>query len=305
MQIAKSKKNTSGTTSREIDMTGVSLEPEIVPQVPRKSGNTKQISPAKHWLFTLNNYNTSDITSIKEISSSIVPILTFQEEIGEGGTPHLQGSLTFANKSRPFSLGLNSNIHWEKKSNKSTMEQFRGYCIKEDTRKPDGIRYMRGWEPEVEYVEKIDNFYEWENECINILSQGVDSRKIYWLWESSGNIGKTVFCKWVFTHYQDVVVLGGKAADMKNAIVNYKTTNKKLPKIVLIDIPRSIVDFVSYQGIEEIKNMFFYSGKYKGGMICGESPHMLIFANEEPNYDKLSSDRWVVKHLRNTAYSSY
>ncbi len=291
------RKTTSSSTSRVIDMTGVPLQ-EIVPIVPKKSGNTiKQISPCRHWCFTLNNYTMSDLTSIKNIPSSIVPIITFQEEIGEGGTPHLQGSLTFTNKSRPLSLKLTDRIHWEKKSRYSSIEQFRGYCIKDDTRKPTGERYMRGWEPEVEYKQEINNFNEWQNECINILSQGVDSRKIYWFWERIGGIGKTVFCKYVFTHYQDVVVLGGKAANMKNAIVTYKTANKRLPKIILIDIPRSTLDFVSYQGIEEVKNMFFYSGKYEGGMICGEVPHMLVFANEEPNWYKLSSDRWVVKEI--------
>jgi hypothetical protein len=51
---------------------------------------------------------------------------------------------------------------------------------------------------------------------------------------------------------------------------------------------------VSFQGLEEIKDMLFYSGKYEGGMVCGPCPHMCIFANEPPELEKFSSDRWKV-----------
>jgi len=84
---------------------------------------------------------------------------------------------------------------------------------------------------------------------------------------------------------------------MKNGIVTYNDTNKCLPKIVLINVPRSSLDFVSYTGLEEIKDMFFYSGKYEGGMVCGASPHVIIFANEEPDYNKMSSDRFKVRRI--------
>jgi hypothetical protein len=85
---------------------------------------------------------------------------------------------------------------------------------------------------------------------------------------------------------------------MKNCVLSYYETNNRLPKIVLIDIPRSTnTDFLSYQGIEEIKNMFFFSGKYEGGMVCGKPPHMFIFANEYPNTNKCSQDRWKIKNI--------
>lgn len=46
--------------------------------------------------------------------------------------------------------------------------------------------------------------------------------------------------------------------------------------------------------------MLFYSGKYEGGMVCGPSPHLCIFANERPDLIKLSSDRWKVFEIVET-----
>ena len=68
----------------------------------KKSGNTRQISPSKHWCFTLNNYSMDDIKVLKNTDSSIVPRYVFQEEIGEEGTPHLQGYINFNKKVRPM-----------------------------------------------------------------------------------------------------------------------------------------------------------------------------------------------------------
>ena len=56
--------------------------------------------------------------------------------------------------------------------------------------------------------------------------------------------------------------------------------------------------YLSWCGIEEIKDMFFYSGKYEGGMVCGENPHVIIFANEEPPLEKMSNDRWRVIEIK-------
>lgn len=67
--------------------------------------------------------------------------------------------------------------------------------------------------------------------------------------------------------------------------------NYALPEVILINIPRVNKNHVSISGIEQIKDMFFFSPKYEGGMICGPSPHVMIFANEPMESGKLSCDR--------------
>lgn len=255
----------------------------ITPSITKK----KQISPAKRWCFTLNNYTELDISSIVPQIKTLCNIAIVAKEVGQSGTPHLQGYLEFKTKCRPKSRFTN-RIHWEKC--KGNREENITYC-----RKDNNILLMLGIDKP--YTIELD-LYEWQKQIVKVLDGPINDRYLYWYWEETGCAGKTTFCKWIYTHYDDVVVLSGKAADMKHGIVQFKETTGRLPKIILIDMPRSTnLDFLSYQGIEEVKDMFFFSGKYEGGMICGAPPHLIIFSNEEPNYSKCSADRWMVTEL--------
>lgn len=261
----------------------------ISPSVKAKPSKKKTISPAKRWSFTLNNYTDEDFCSICSTIRAKCSIGIIGKEIGEEcGTPHLQGYLEFKSKTRPLTHFKTSKIHWEK--SKGNRKDNITYCSK------DGDVWYHGIQKP--YTLTIDNFYDWENYVLDILKNEPDDRSIHWIWEQSGCAGKTTFCKYIFMNYENAIVLSGKASDMKNAIIDYQNTNSCLPKIVLIDIPRSTnTDFLSYQGIEEIKNMFFYSGKYEGGMVCGAPPHLFVFANEPPNKTKCSADRWRIKFI--------
>ena len=92
-------------------------------------------------------------------------------------------------------------------------------------------------------------------------------------------------------------LLSGKATDMKYGIIKYKEKNGVFPDIIIFDIPRSSQQFVSWAGIEEIKNGMFFSAKYESDMVVFDNPHVICFANEEPDYNKLSKDRWKVKKI--------
>ena len=56
---------------------------------------------------------------------------------------------------------------------------------------------------------------------------------------------------------------------------------------------------MSYEAFENLKDMIFYSGKYEGGMICGNCPHLFIFSNFHPDCEKMSVDRWNIKEIIN------
>lgn len=269
------------------------MSDKSVPSVPG-GGNTNtppvpKINPAKRWCFTLNNYNEDEVCSIRSTILALCSKAIVAREIGEEGTPHLQGYIEFKTKARPIGKFGLPKIHWEKA--KGSLEKNIEYITKQD-KEP----FMHGIiKP---YKVKIDNLYDWEKRIIEINNEEPDDRTIHWIWETEGCAGKTTFCKYLFTNYEKVVVLSGKATDMKNCINEYNVKNGYLPRTVIIDIPRSTnTDFLSYQGIEEIKNMFFYSGKYEGGMVCGKPPHLFVFANEPPNMSKVSQDRWDVQFI--------
>lgn len=256
---------------------GVILEPHPKP---------KQ-NPAKSWCFTLNNYTEEDICSIKCIKD-ICEKLVVGKEMGKNGTPHLQGYFKLYEKKRAFSLGLSKRIHWEVA--RCSPLQNLAYCSKEGD-----VIISKGF-PQPVKVLKDNQLYKWQKELCDILQDEPDDRSIYWYWSSNGAVGKTTFCKYLTVKY-GAIALHGKGADVRNGIVQYKENNAKgeTPRIVLFPVPRSqSAEYVSYAALENVKDMYFYSGKYEGGMICGNCPHLVVFANEPPDESKCSPDRWRI-----------
>ena len=85
---------------------------------------------------------------------------------------------------------------------------------------------------------------------------------------------------------------------MLNQTCEYFKLNQKWPTIIFVDIPRSHnSDFMSYDALEQLKNMCFYSGKYEGGMVAGPEPHLVVFSNKPPELAKFSEDRWAVGYI--------
>ena len=260
-------------------------------------GNTnlsppKQISPSKRWCFTLNNYTNEELLYISSIVPEYCEVYIIGKEVGENGTPHLQGYIEFITKKRPLSVfNKIARIHWEK-ARASKHDNFI-YCSK------DAKIFMQNGYKLPKKVKVLDEsqLYDWQKELIDIITEEPDDRTIYWYWSEEGCVGKTTFCKYLTVKY-GAICLHGKGADVRNGIVDYKSTNGDTPDIILFPIPRSYnSEYLSYEALENIKDMYFYSGKYEGGMICGNCPHLVVFSNEEPDYERCSKDRWIVKNI--------
>lgn len=263
----------------------------------QKKGNTilssSRVNPCKNWVFTLNNYTEENITELlthKKISGA--KKYMFQREIGESGTPHLQGFIVFSTKIRPLSLKLCKKIHWEKM--KGTVLDNIKYCSKSETK--NGCCYYKGCKPfkEVITIQK-EQFYEWETDLLNIIQNDDSDRTIHWIWENTGGVGKSSFAKWLGVHEQ-AVICSGKAADMKFMISSRQLAGNPTD-LIIFDVPRCKVNRICYDGMEEIKNGFFCSSKYESSMTIMNSPTILVFANEEPKYEMISADRWKVYNI--------
>jgi len=244
---------------------------------------------SRKWIFTFNNYTENQVTTIKEFLCKNAKKWIFGYEIAPTtGTPHLQGYMEFKNTMTWSSLNKKGFTCWGTAARGSLKDNY-DYTTKDCKFEHGGINIEK-----LKWKVKINKFYPWESIILNILKEPADDRTFYWIWEPNGCAGKTTFQKYIFQNFENVVVLSGKSTDMKNGIIQFIEKNNETPDIVLINIPRSNIDFVSYEGLECIKDMFFFSGKYEGGMVCGKPPHLFIFANEKPPDDKLSSDRLKV-----------
>ncbi len=254
----------------------------------------KQISPAKRWCFTVNNY---DFEMVKEISS-IVPelcdVYIVAKEVGKKGTPHLQGYVEFKEKCRPRNIFKNNinKFHWEKAKGNRNANFV--YCNK------DGNLLMAAGHKLRRPVKILtyDQLRKWQTEIIDIINQEPDDRTIYWYWSKKGNVGKTTFCKYL-TMKHEALPLAGKGADVRNGIVEYVKTYNDTPELVVFPIPRSYnSEYLSYEALENIKDMYFYSGKYEGKPICGNPPHLIVFSNHPPDTSRMSVDRWKIMEIK-------
>lgn len=256
----------------------------------KQVGNTKQpakqVSCAKNWCFTLNNYSEKDIESL--CSSSSIKSYIFQEETGENGTPHLQGFVEFKNKLRPKTL-FSSRIHWEKTKN---VEASIAYCSKEETR--TGKVYSNILTKRED--KRLVNFEmrPWQKDLYEYLMGEPNDRTIVWVVDKEGGKGKSLFSKWLAWKHNDVLaVTMNKSADILTVVEeHYKT--------YLLDLPRSYdVQYCPFNALEQIKNGFVTEGKLKktARQLSFAPPHVVVFSNDDPNMMKISLDRWKIIRL--------
>lgn len=96
-------------------------------------GNAQAESPSRQscaWVFTLNNFASVDAP---RVFSDIAQWGIWQHEIGENGTPHLQGYLYFKGSRKLSTLRqYMPSAHFEIR--RGTHEQAKAYSSKEDTR---------------------------------------------------------------------------------------------------------------------------------------------------------------------------
>lgn len=95
------------------------------------------MSKFRSWCFTLNNYCEDDwnkFPKLFEEKSNKINYLVQGKEVGENGTPHIQGFIHFDTQRTMGGIKKlfgNDRIHLEAKSPKSTFEQAAEYCKKE------------------------------------------------------------------------------------------------------------------------------------------------------------------------------
>lgn len=82
---------------------------------------------SRGWVFTLNNYDQADVDRMPSVDSQY---LIYGKEVGESGTPHLQGFVYFANArtGKAVKKQISERSHIEKM--RGTPKQAADYCRK-------------------------------------------------------------------------------------------------------------------------------------------------------------------------------
>ncbi|QMW68649.1 replication-associated protein [Crucivirus-93] len=282
---------------------------------------------ARCYTGTWNNYSEEEYVKLGQfcIDEKCVEY-AYQKEEGEiDGTPHIQFAMKFENPRSWAAIvkKLTKNVQDEDKTkydvegkpkNNFHLEKAKNwiacmkYCSKDDTCVGGKVKVEKVKDPYIldDPLEGND-LHPWQKELELELEVKADKRSIIWYYDHEGNSGKTTFAKYLCIKYPgEVIYMAGKAADLKYGVFDYHQTQdamvlkgfkRQYLRIVMFDLTRSTEDFISWQGIEEVKNGIFYNTKYKSGMCLYNCPHVIIFANFKPNKLKLSLDRWNIRIL--------
>lgn len=266
-------------------------------------GNTKNLR-ARYWIFTFNNYTSEEFEKLKTWSNENCREYVVQEETGEEGTPHLQGFWRF-NNGRYFSSLKKAwpKMHLEKCNN---IEACRDYCKKEETRTGELAIMNKDEPPPIKDPLEGIELYPWQKRLIEELKEAPHDRLIHWIVDFEGNSGKTSLAKHLCIQFpSSMIYLSGNASNCKYGLTTflYKKEKGKMKrnsndlKVVIFGITRSQENYVSYQALEEIKDGIFFNTKYESLMVVYNIPHVIVLANFEPEYEKLSKDRWKITKL--------
>lgn len=259
-------------------------------------GNTiTKPGKGRKWCFTLNNYTNDEYNNILAWIKAKNWKYCIGKEIGKDNKiPHLQGYIQCGN-----AISFNTikkmmpRAHIEKAH--GTMAQNFTYCSKDGT-----------FEKSLSFQEKLDisimeteykdiTWHDWQVDILAILETTPDNRSINWFWDSTGNIGKSFLTKYIDMKH-DIIIADGKKDNIFNQIKIHMEL-QKIPRIIILDVPRHNIEYVNYGILEQIKNGLIYSGKYEGGKCRFPHPHIIIFANSPPIEEKLSLDRWNIKDI--------
>lgn len=139
----------------------------------------------------------------------------------------------------------------------------------------------------------------WQKALLDVVSEDPHPRRIYWMWENKGNVGKSWMAKYLMAMKDAILLTPGKKADMAYIY------SQKPSKIVIFDLSRTTapsedrnytLDSV-YSLAEDIKNGMVTSYKYDSCNVLSRGTHVVVFANFEPDLTKWSSDRYFIKCL--------
>jgi len=101
------------------------------------------MSRSRKWCFTLNNYTPEDVEALRKLREDLsIKYLIFGREVGENGTPHLQGFF-YAHNAKSFNAAkktIGDRVHLE--ACKGTIEQNIAYCAKDNDYEEIGDRPM-------------------------------------------------------------------------------------------------------------------------------------------------------------------
>jgi len=253
----------------------------------QEEGNTKTSSRARGYIMTWNNYNSSDIDTLTQYFRLNQAKYCIGEEIAPSTkTPHLQIFVYFPNAHAFTTMKrVFPRCHIEKM--RGSIEQNMSYCTK------DGVYHSNIKKKSPLKVLTENDLYDWQRDIEMLILTEPDERTIHWYWDSTGCSGKTKLTKYLLNKYDWVAFSTcTKSADILTIASEDKTA-------YILNFTRSQEGFAPWQALESLKDGLVSDCKLKkqSRQIVMNCPHVICFANWEPDRSKLSKDRWCIVEI--------
>lgn len=151
----------------------------------------------------------------------------------------------------------------------------------------------------MQYRKSIPNFFEtypmfkWQQDLVEYLRRPPDPRKILFVVDLIGNIGKSEFARNAHYLIPEKTVFMNKPKDTKSL-------SSLIPEdgaeVILIDAPRHIQYSLPYDWLEEAKDGDITNTKYEVTQKRFLTPHLVVFMNRHPKtgHTVMSHDRYLI-----------
>lgn len=130
---------------------------------------------------------------------------------------------------------------------------------------------------------------DWQQQLDDELEDEPHPREVKFIVDHDGNSGKSWYCGWCLENKPACQVLTvAKNADILHAI-------RVDSKILLFDVPRGSLEYLSQNILEKLKDGIFFAPKYTSmtkRML--KIPHVVVFTNEIP-LKTMTNDRYNIK----------
>lgn len=244
---------------------------------------------SRAWFFTWNN---ADEILPGTVSSNFSNCdWVFQKEQGKEGMVHFQGVIRFKNPLDKVPTDIFGLCHWERCRNWRNAVK---YCTKVDTRIEGPWSNIDGltWRKTLRRPMRKNEMYAWQTKLLKILEEEPDFRTIRWYWSKKGLMGKTTFSRELVIRFGALPMSGCNRDCM---CFFFRTLEERDVDVVVFNLSRQDANVCSYKTLEILKDGVGFSGKYESCGGAWNPPHVVVFANFEPERALLSEDRWVVE----------
>lgn len=296
----------------------------IIEQVSKTS-----MSQAKNWCFTLNNYTQLDVDRLTNLGSS-ASYIVFGREVGQNGTPHLQGFIAFNQRKRLAQVKalIGGNPHVEVCRNIPASVQ---YCKKDgDFEEVGELPNGQGRRSDIDAFKEavkggltdIKEIRELHSEVYSKHRRFVyeyladhapdkalaDHDKTPWQLELDDILDEEPEDRKVI-FVVDYRGNAGKSWYAHHYTKNHEGCQVMLPgkkadmayaleshiRVLFVDAPRSKQsEFLQYDFFEDVKNGYVFSTKYESRVKQLNKCHVVVMMNEDPDMTKLSQDRYHI-----------